>query len=132
MAGETLQVEIVDFYPRQNKYNKYSIGTLHVYIIVNGVQIDLRGAPVYRRKNKLRIQRPDFTYVEGDENVRFPVFMFTDSDLSQKFTEELISKGREFMEKNYPDFIPKNKKIPEKFRRKKVKVHKNVKSYKSR
>ena len=128
MAGETLQIEVVEFYPRTVTYDKFFIGTLHVYIVVNGVQIDLRGVKVSKMKNYLFIQRPDYGYLDKEDRIRFPVFMFTDMELSKRFTEEMIIKCREFMRKNYPDYVPKEKTCPDKFRKKRKKFRKNDES----
>lgn len=92
-------VEIVEFYPDQRKTCKKYIGTLHVYVVINGLEMDLRGLRCYKVKTNIYIFIPDFKTHDDGELVRYPMFNLTNHDLHKELMAEIIAKGREFIAK---------------------------------
>lgn len=90
-------VEIVEFYPAPPKQKSKLIGTLHVYLVINGLEIDLRGLRCYRVKRNIYIFIPDFKAIDDGEPVRYPMFNLTNHDLHKEVMDEIISKGREYI-----------------------------------
>lgn len=96
-----MQIEIVEFYPADDFEVPFDTGTLHVYLIEQ--QIDLRGICVHYRKGRWFFNLPFFTGIDDEtkEEVRYPVFSFTDREKHKLFVEEVKKKGLEYILKNF-------------------------------
>lgn len=96
-----MNIEIVEFYEdMRNDAKQILTGTLHVYLIDE--EIDLRGVYVSKRKNYWYIGFPQKVGFDPDieENVRYPVFSFTNAEKNKQLLNEIVTKGREYIEKN--------------------------------
>lgn len=98
-----MNIEIVEFYPLENKQNKYKlIGTLHIYLV--DYEIDIRGIFAAVAKNGAVFFNMPGGYgidQETGKKVRYPYLGFTDSEKSKALMKEVREKGRKYIEENY-------------------------------
>lgn len=102
-----MQIEIVEFYPfKKNNELQILIGTLHVYIIDLG--IDIRGIFVKREKDKWWFNMPFKIAYDEETNkpIRYPIISFTDQKKNTSFRNEVMSKGKEYITKNFDFSTP--------------------------
>ena len=91
--------EIVDFYPKTSVKNPKFIGTLHVYIVVDAVEIDLRGISVFTKTNGFFFNMPvGYAFdEEGQRSVQFPYISFTNLELDAKLKEFIVKEGTKYV-----------------------------------
>jgi hypothetical protein len=90
-----MEVEIVEFYKAEGG-SKGFIGTLHVYL--PDLDIDLRGCPVFKKKDKYLIHLPGKQYIdESGKAKRYPIVGFTKHETYDGLVKELNKVGNDFM-----------------------------------
>lgn len=101
-----MDIEVIEFYPTKQTENEI-IGSMHIYIIDLG--IDLRGIHVVRKGKFWRIDMPSRFGIDEDtkQEVRFPVFSFSDLKKNKELRDLIVLKGKEYIEKNFMKVVPK-------------------------
>lgn len=98
-----MNIEIVEFYPMENKHNKYKlIGTLHIYLVDYGIHI--RGVFAAVAKNGAIFFNMPGGYgidQETGQKVRYPYLGFTDAEKYKDLMQEIREKGKKYIEENY-------------------------------
>lgn len=99
-----MNVEVVEFYPDApgaNATTKNVTGTLHVYLVDEG--IDLRGIRVNIREKKWNIALPSRWAADPETGgkAHYPLFAFTDKKKYDEMIAQIRLRGYEYIQKNY-------------------------------
>ncbi len=98
-------IEIIEFYENE-RTPSFVKGTLHAYIFLNGVGIDIRGITMVYRKDKFLFYMPSKKgFDEEKKPVHYPIFTFTDIEQQKYFIEQLCKQAKDYLDKN--GFYPK-------------------------
>jgi len=112
--NRNILIEIQQFYPGTTK-NQHFLGTLHIYLDIDGLRFDLRGLRVFKNGTRYNVRMNEQFGEENGERIRYPLLSFIDQKINEFLWKYLKNEASEYVKKYCEEHgIKKNKKIVEK------------------
>lgn len=94
-----MEIEVVDFYPKQKLKNKKFVGTMHVYLCEK--KIDIRGIKVFKAGKSFFVDVPHQYGYDDDEkkDVKYPLISFLENDEQEDFITSLRKEAKKYLHK---------------------------------
>jgi len=92
-----IKLEIQEFYKVEDPKRPDFMGTMHIYVEVKGVAMDLMGYQVYKKGKKINIYPPTQKAIDDGHRVTYPTFSLFDPKLNAELKYFIIKEGRKFL-----------------------------------